>query len=76
MDPSRVSATHGDGILTRMHPVDVETLQRAARLAGFEFTPAELEPLRSAVERALQALERLETLPLGSVEPVTQYRVV
>jgi Asp-tRNA(Asn)/Glu-tRNA(Gln) amidotransferase C subunit len=59
-----------------MNSVDVETLQRAARLAGFDFAPADLEPLRPAVERALQALERLEALPLASVEPVTQYRIV
>ena len=59
-----------------MNSVDVETLQRAARLAGFDFAAAELEPLRPAIERALQALERLEALPLASVEPVTQYRVV
>ena len=59
-----------------MNSVDVDTLQRAARLAGFDFAPADLEPLRPAIERALQALERLEALPLASVEPVTHYRVV
>ena len=59
-----------------MDSVDVDTLQRAARLAGFDFAPSDLEPLRSAVARALQALERLEALPLAAVEPVTQYRVV
>ena len=59
-----------------MHSVDVDTLQRAARLAGFEFAAADLEAIRPAVERALQALERLEALPLATVEPVTQYRVV
>ena len=59
-----------------MNPVDLESLERAAHLAGFDFTPAELTPLRPAVERALQALERLEALPLATVEPVTQYRMV
>lgn len=59
-----------------MSPTDVETLRNAARLAGFDFAASDLEPLRPAIERALQALERLETLPLASVEPVTQYRVV
>ena len=59
-----------------MNSVDVDTLQRAARLAGFDFALSDLEPVRSAVERALQALERLEALPLATVEPVTQYRVV
>lgn len=55
---------------------DVETLRSAARLAGFEFAAADLAPLRPAIERALDALGRLEALPLGPVEPVTQYRVV
>jgi Asp-tRNA(Asn)/Glu-tRNA(Gln) amidotransferase C subunit len=59
-----------------MSTIDAETLRLAARLAGFDFAASDLEPLRSAVERALQALERLEALPLASVEPVTQYRVV
>lgn len=66
----------GAGILGGMSTNDVETLRHAARLAGFDFTAADLEPIRSAVERALQALGRLEGLPLASVEPVTQYRVV
>ena len=59
-----------------MNTIDVDTLERAASLAGFDFTAADLEPLRPAVTRALQALGRLEALPLASVEPVTQYRVV
>ena len=59
-----------------MVTIDVETLRDAARLAGFDFAGADLDAIRPAVERALQALERLEALPLGSVEPVTQYRVV
>jgi Asp-tRNA(Asn)/Glu-tRNA(Gln) amidotransferase C subunit len=59
-----------------MPTTDVETLRRAARLAGFEFSVSDLEPLRPAIERALEALERLQRLPLGAVEPVTQYRVI
>lgn len=59
-----------------MPTTDVDTLRRAARLAGFEFSDADLASLRSAIERSLDALGRLEELPLGSVEPVTQYRVV
>ena len=59
-----------------MNAIDVDTLERAASLAGFHFSAADLEALQPAVTRALQALERLEALPLGSVEPVTQYRVV
>ena len=59
-----------------MPTTDVDTLRRAARLGGFEFSTSDLEPLRPAIERALEALERLERLPLGAIEPVTQYRVV
>jgi len=59
-----------------MSTIDVDTLRRAARLAGFDFADGDLEALRPAVERALAALERLEALPLASVEPVTQFRIV
>ena len=59
-----------------MSTVDLESLRHAARLAGFDFAASDLEPLRPAVLRALQALERLEALPLASVEPVTHYRMV
>ena len=59
-----------------MSTTDLESLRHAARLAGFDFTAADLEPLRPAIERALQALARLEALPLSDVEPPTQYRVV
>jgi Asp-tRNA(Asn)/Glu-tRNA(Gln) amidotransferase C subunit len=59
-----------------MSTTDLESLRHAARLAGFDFTAADLEPLRPAIERALQALARLEALPLSDVEPLTQYRIV
>jgi Asp-tRNA(Asn)/Glu-tRNA(Gln) amidotransferase C subunit len=59
-----------------MSTIDAETLRHAARLAGFDFAASDLEAIRPAIERALQALERLEALPLASVEPVTQYRMV
>ena len=59
-----------------MSTLDLESLRQAARLAGFDFAAADLEPLRPAIERALQALEQLEALPLASVEPLTHYRVV
>jgi hypothetical protein len=59
-----------------MSTIDVETLRHAAQVSGFDFTASELQALRPAVERALQALARLEALPLASVEPVIQYRVV
>ena len=63
-------------MLARMSYTDVDTLRNAARLAGFDFAAADLEPLRPAIERALEALARLESLPLSSVEPATQYRVI
>jgi len=63
-------------MLACMSQTDADTLRRAARLAGFDFAAADLEALRPAIERALEALARLESLPLSSVEPVTQYRVI
>ena len=59
-----------------MPTTDVDALRVAARLAGFEFSASDLEPLRPAIERALDALRRLERSPLGAIEPVTQYRVI
>ncbi len=56
--------------------LDLDTLKRAARLAGFDFSDAELEALRPGLERTLDQLARLETLPLAGVEPTTQYRML
>ena len=62
-------------MLARME-IDVETLRRMAALGGFAWTGAELESLRPAVERLLEMLEHLETVPIGELEPTTQYRVL
>jgi Asp-tRNA(Asn)/Glu-tRNA(Gln) amidotransferase C subunit len=55
---------------------DLATLRHVARLAGFDFTDAELEALRPGLERALDQLRRLEALPLAALEPATQYRML
>jgi len=47
-----------------------------AALGGFAWTDAELESLRPAVERLLEMLEPLEAVPIGELEPTTQYRVL
>jgi Asp-tRNA(Asn)/Glu-tRNA(Gln) amidotransferase C subunit len=62
-------------MLARME-IGVPTLQRMAAVAGFAWSDAELEAIRPAVERLLEALARLEHVPLGAVEPTTQYRVL
>jgi hypothetical protein len=62
-------------MLARME-ISVELLKRAAALGGFDWSDAELEPIRPAVERLLEALARLEQLPLDNVEPTMQYRVI
>jgi hypothetical protein len=51
-------------------------MKRMAAAAGFAWTDAELEPIRPAVERLLEGLERLESLPHEELEPTTQYRVL
>ena len=56
--------------------INLDTMRRVTRLAGFEWSDAELETIRPTVERTLELLARLETLPLGDVEPATQYRVI
>jgi Asp-tRNA(Asn)/Glu-tRNA(Gln) amidotransferase C subunit len=62
-------------MLARME-ISLEPLKRAATLAGFAWTDAELEAIRPAVQRLLESLEQLEQIPLGSIEPTTQYRVL
>jgi len=62
-------------MLARME-ISVEMLKRTAALAGFDWSEAELEPIRPAVENLLEALARLEQVPLGDIEPTTQYRVI
>lgn len=55
--------------------IGVEGMRRMAAAGGFAWTDAELEPIRPAVERLLDALERLESVLLGAIEPTTQYRM-
>jgi Asp-tRNA(Asn)/Glu-tRNA(Gln) amidotransferase C subunit len=57
-------------------PIDLDTLRRGARLAGFAWTDAELEEIRPQVEAALQLLRALEAVPVGDTEPTTHYRTV
>jgi Asp-tRNA(Asn)/Glu-tRNA(Gln) amidotransferase C subunit len=62
-------------MLARME-ISGESLRRTAALGGFAWTDAELEAIRPAVQRLLESLEQMEQLPLGAVEPTTQYRVL
>ena len=57
-------------------PIDLDTLRRGARLAGFTWTDGELEEIRPQVDGMLRLLRVLETLDAGSPEPATQYRLV
>jgi hypothetical protein len=59
-----------------MEPITVDTMRTIARLAGFDWSEAELGRVRPAVERALASLEALERLPLRDVEAAVQYRVL
>src|SRR5262245_32208445 len=70
-----VIASHSSGMLAPME-IDVDAMKRMAAAAGFTWSDAELEPLRPAVARLLEALARLDSLPLGDLEPTTQYRVL
>jgi Asp-tRNA(Asn)/Glu-tRNA(Gln) amidotransferase C subunit len=56
--------------------IDLETLRRGARLAGFAWSDAELEDIRPQVEAALRTLRALEAVDLGATEPTTHYRTV
>ena len=57
-------------------PIDLETMRHVARLAGFEWSDAELDAIRPLVEASLRMLAGLETLPLDDVEPTTHYRIL
>jgi hypothetical protein len=57
-------------------PIDLDTLRRGARLAGFAWTDAELETIRPQVDAALRLLRELDTVPVGDTEPTTLYRTV
>jgi Asp-tRNA(Asn)/Glu-tRNA(Gln) amidotransferase C subunit len=57
-------------------PLDIETLRAIARLGGFDWSAEVLESLRPEVERMLRAFAALDAVPLGEVEPTTQYRVL
>ena len=55
--------------------LDVTTLVRAAALAGFEFTEAELTALRPGLDHAVEGLRRLEQMSVGALEPTTHFRM-
>lgn len=57
-------------------PIDLETLRRVSRAAGFAWSDAELEALRPAVEAMLAMLAKLDAVAIGDVEPTTQYRML
>ena len=64
-------------ILGRMDTTyDLPTLRRAARLAGFEWTDAELESILPAVEATRALLAALETLPVAEVEAAARYTAI
>lgn len=56
--------------------IDLETLRRGARLAGFTWSDAELEEIRSLVTAGTRVLQALEAAPIGDIEPTTRYRAV
>ncbi len=56
--------------------VSEKTLKRMAALAGFDWSDEEIEALLPVVVRSLEAVERLDALPLRDVEPAVQYRIL
>ena len=62
-------------MLPRMTPLTIAAMREIARAQGFEWTDAELEALRSVVERTFVLLERLETVAPQTLDPSTQFRM-
>ena len=56
--------------------IDLDTLRRGARLAGFAWSDAELEEIRPQVENLLRMLRALDAVPIGDAEPTTHYRTI
>ena len=63
-------------MLPRMESLSLAAMREIARAHGFEWTDAELEALRPAVERTLALLQRLETLVPPTLDPTTQFRIL
>jgi hypothetical protein len=63
-------------MLARMEPLTLDTMRAVAKLRGFAWTDAELEAIRSAVDASLRLLAALEALPLASLDPTIQYRIL
>ena len=63
-------------MLARMTAPSLDELRRLARLAGFEWSEAELEALRPLFERSVALLRSLDDVGLGDVEPTVQYRIL
>ena len=57
-------------------PIDLETMRRVSRAAGFSWSDAELEAILPAADALLAMLAKLETVDLGAAEPTTQYRML
>jgi Asp-tRNA(Asn)/Glu-tRNA(Gln) amidotransferase C subunit len=66
------------GILPAMTPdtLDLATLRHGARLAGFDWSDAELEEIRPQVENLVRLLRALDAVAVGDGEPTTVYRSV
>ena len=59
-----------------MEPLTIEAMRAIARVQGFEWTDAELEAIRPVVEVSRRLLARLDSLPLDTRDPSTQYRIL
>ncbi len=53
----------------------VRALRRVVWLQGYDWTDEDLERLLPQLEKSLELVERLDTLPLRDVEPAVQYRM-
>ena len=63
-------------MLAAMTPqsLDLDTLRRAARLAGFDWSDDELQAILPAAAASVSLLATLEGADVAEREPTTQYR--
>ena len=53
----------------------IETIRTLARLHGFAWTDAEIEPMLPLAGACLAMLARLREVELGPADPTVQYRM-
>ncbi len=58
-----------------MEPLTIDTLRTLAKAQGLDLTDRELAGLLPLVQAGRSMMDSLRDVPLGDVEPASQYRI-